>query len=90
MAGIAVAHTYPERIHLLLSDLVMPKLGGPELAGELTRLMPQLKVIFLSGYAGHALTAEDLDLPGARFLAKPLSMELLAKTVRSVLDESTA
>jgi CheY-like chemotaxis protein len=90
MAGIGVAHTYPETIHLLLSDLVMPKLGGPELAVELTRLMPQLKVIFLSGYAGHAVSDIDLALPGARFLAKPLSMELLARTIRDVLDEPPA
>jgi two-component system, cell cycle sensor histidine kinase and response regulator CckA len=90
MAGIAVAHSHPETIHLLLSDLVMPKLGGPELAAELTKSMPQLKVIFLSGYAGHAFAGGDLDLPGARFLAKPLSMELLAKTIRNALDEPPA
>jgi two-component system, cell cycle sensor histidine kinase and response regulator CckA len=90
VAGISLAHTYSETIHLLLSDLVMPRLGGPELAGELKKMMPQLKVIFLSGYAGRAVSESGLDLPGARFLAKPLSMELLAKTVRGVLDEPSA
>jgi two-component SAPR family response regulator len=45
-------------------------------------------VIFLSGYAGHAVSGTHLDLPDARFLAKPLSMELLAKAVREVLDHA--
>jgi two-component system cell cycle sensor histidine kinase/response regulator CckA len=84
--GIAMAREYANTIHLLLSDFVMPKLGGRELAGELRKLTPQVKVIFLSGYAGHAVTAKDLELPDARFLPKPLSLELLAKTVREVLD----
>jgi PAS domain S-box-containing protein len=90
MAGIALARSYPETIHLLLTDFVMPKLGGRELAGELRKTAPQLKVIFLSGYAGHAVSANDLNLPDARFLPKPLPMELLAKTVREVLDEARA
>lgn len=87
VAGLAAAHEYPETIHLLLSDFVMPNLGGRELAGELKKNMPQLKVIFLSGYAGHAVADRELDLPDTRFLAKPLSLELLANTVRKVLDE---
>jgi DNA-binding NtrC family response regulator len=86
MAGIAVARSYTDTIHLLLSDFVMPKLGGRELANELKKMTPQMKVIFLSGYAGHAVSAKDLDLPDARFLPKPLSLEVLAKTVRDVLD----
>jgi PAS domain S-box-containing protein len=90
MDGISLVQTYTGTIHLLLTDLVMPKLGGPELAMELRKRLPRLKVIFLSGYAGHALSAGDLDLPDARFLAKPLSMEVLAKAVREVLDHAPA
>ena len=86
LSGVAVARSHPEAIHLLLSDFVMPKMGGRELASELRRATPQLKVIFLSGYAGHAVSASDLELADARFLAKPLSLEVLAKTVREVLD----
>jgi DNA-binding NtrC family response regulator len=86
-AGIAVARSCSRIIHLLLSDFVMPKLGGRELAGELRKMDPRMKVIFLSGYAGHAVSANDLDLPDARFLPKPISMEVLAKTIREVLDE---
>jgi CheY-like chemotaxis protein len=85
-AGIALARSYTERIHLLLSDFVMPKLGGRELASEMRKVAPGLKVIFLSGYAGHAVTPKDLEMPDARFIAKPLSLEVLAKAVREVLD----
>jgi PAS domain S-box-containing protein len=85
-AGVALAQSYSETIHLLLSDFIMPKLGGRELAGELRKMTPQLKVIFLSGYAGHAVASKDLELLDARFLAKPLSLEVLARTVRDVLD----
>jgi CheY-like chemotaxis protein len=85
-AGVALARESPQTIHLLLSDFVMPKMGGRELAGELKKMTPGLKVIFLSGYAGHAVSTQDLELPDALFLPKPLSLDLLAKTVRDVLD----
>ena len=88
LAGIAAARSSPRTIELLLSDFVMPKMGGRELAMELRKTTPNLKVIFLSGYAGHAVSASDLDLPDARFLPKPLSLELLARTIREVLDGS--
>jgi CheY-like chemotaxis protein len=85
--GVALAHTYPDRIHLLLSDLVMPKMGGHALASTLKRMIPQVKVIFLSGYAGHTVAEENLEITHGRFLAKPLSMEALARAVREALDE---
>ena len=90
VAGAAVARASAHSIHLLLSDFVMPKMGGRELAGELKKMDPGIKVVFLSGYAGHAVSAHDLDLPDARFLPKPLSLEVLAKTIREVLDEPRA
>lgn len=85
--GVALAHTYPDRIHLLLTDLVMPKMGGHALASALRRMLPQVKVLFLSGYAGHSAAEDNLDITQGRFMAKPLSMESLARVVREVLDE---
>jgi len=90
LEGMAEARNHPGKIHLLLSDLVMPKAGGRQLAGELKKLMPEVKVVFISGYAGHAVSERDLDLSGVRFLAKPVSMETLARAVREVLDESNS
>jgi CheY-like chemotaxis protein len=86
--AIGMAETYDGPIHLLLSDLVMPTVGGRELAATLRRTSPGLKVLFISGYAGNSAAVKELDLPGVYFLQKPFSMETLARTVRGVLDGS--
>ena len=85
-AALEMARHHSGAIHLLLSDLVMPRLGGRELAGELRKSLSQVKVIFISGYAGHRVAEKDLELPGTYFLAKPFSMQRLAQIVRQVLD----
>ena len=83
--ALARALAYPGRIHLLLTDLIMPRSGGRELALELKKVAPKIKVVFLSGYAGHAAADLDLSNPDQRFLPKPLVLEQLARTVREVL-----
>jgi CheY-like chemotaxis protein len=84
--AVSVARSYPGEIHVLLSDFVMPMVGGRELAAELKSITPDLKVVFMSGYAGHTVTEKDLELADVYFLQKPFSMDLLASTVRTVLD----
>jgi PAS domain S-box-containing protein len=73
-------------LDLLLTDIVMPGMRGNLLAEHLIDLLPNLKVLFMSGYVGSAL--EVHDLPGARaaFLQKPFSPDLLARKLREVLD----
>ena len=82
--ALAMALAHPGRIHLLLTDLVMPRCGGLELADKLKKVAPQAQVVFLSGYAGHA-AGHDLAFPGQRFLPKPLVLEQLARTLREAL-----
>jgi len=84
--AVEIARAHPGSIDLLLSDLVMPHKDGRELARELRRIDPRLKVIFVSGYAGHLAAAGDLDLPDACFLPKPFSMQSLSHMVRAILD----
>jgi len=84
--AIQVAREHPGNIDLLLTDLVMPKLGGKDLAEELRKTLPGLKAVFISGYAGHAASPTDLDLPATYFLQKPFSIQQLAKMIREVLD----
>jgi YesN/AraC family two-component response regulator len=84
--AIQVAQEHTGTIDLLLTDVVMPKLGGRELAGELRKMLPRLKTIFISGYAGHDAAEKDLELPSTYFLQKPFSIQHLAKMVREVLD----
>jgi CheY-like chemotaxis protein len=84
--ALEVARLHSGAIDLLLTDLVMPRVDGRELAEALRQADPRLRVIFVSGYAGHGVAGQDLDLPGACFLPKPFSMQVLARTVREVLD----
>ncbi len=73
--------------HLLITDLVMPKLGGHKLAQQLQTQYPTLKVLFISGYAENADHFQGSSRPGTAFLEKPFSPSLLLETVRELLDE---
>ncbi len=79
------------QVDLLLTDLVMPGgMGGRELARRLQSLLPQLEVIYLSGYAGEA-GANDARLEvGVNFLRKPFALEAIAELVRRRLDAAAA
>jgi hypothetical protein len=75
----------PERsIHLLLSDILMPKLNGPDLYRTLKVKRPNLRAIFMSGYNGPASNAEKL---GDAFIEKPFAISALLRRVRQVLDK---
>lgn len=74
---------HDEAIDLLLTDIVLPWQSGPELAGTMP---PQVRVLFMSGYAERAArTAAEL-VPGMNFLAKPFTPEVLTRMVRTILD----
>ena len=85
--ALQIASTYADPIHLLVTDLVMPNLGGRELANRLTQLWPHLKVLFMSGYPEHAALSNEVVEPPADVLQKPFSLDALARNVRRVLDE---
>ncbi len=76
----------PEEIHLLLSDVVMPQMGGRELADKLRELRPDVKVLFTSGYTDDAIIQHGVLKAGLAFLQKPFSPVVLARKVREVLD----
>jgi DNA-binding response OmpR family regulator len=74
------------RIHLLVTDVVMPGIGGKELYDALSAARPGIRVLFISGFVGHASVGDGVLGEGAVLLQKPfLPEELLAK-VRDVLD----
>lgn len=75
--------------HLLLSDVVMPGLGGRSLADQLLAKYPQMKVLFLSGYADDAVMRHGVLQEQTNFLQKPFSPIALARKVRQVLDAKT-
>ena len=73
-------------IDLLLTDMVMPEMGGRELAERLTAIAPALKVVYMSGYTADAVTRQGFTAPGAAFLQKPFTADSLARAIRSALD----
>ena len=80
-----ISEQFAGPIHLLLTDVIMPEMGGPELARLLARERPGLRVLFMSGYADGALGSLDEDDRRERLLAKPFVPQILARMVREVL-----
>jgi PAS domain S-box-containing protein len=76
----------PRPIHLLLADVVMPEMSGPQLADHLARVYPKMKVLYISGYTDAAVARHGKLSTKAPYLQKPFAPEVLARKVREVLD----
>lgn len=74
--------------HAVVTDLVMPEMGGAALVELLHSWYPTLRVLFVSGYSEETVAAAGSLFPGAMYLAKPFSGETLVRTMRHVLDSS--
>ncbi len=83
--ALAIAADGAARFDLLLTDVVMPRLGGVELAARLRETRPGLRVVFMSGYTERGAAFQDLG-EGSTFLQKPFTPALLAHRVRDLLD----
>jgi CheY-like chemotaxis protein len=84
--ALALVQGNPATIDLVVSDVVMPELGGRELAARLASLEPALPVLYMSGYTGEDVIQRGLMDPGAPFQPKPFTPDDLARTVRELLD----
>ena len=73
-------------VSLLVTDVVMPGMNGPELAESIQGVCPGMKVLYLSGYTADALRRHGVEGPGCTLLTKPFLPEQLARSVREVLD----
>ena len=81
--ALAVSHAYRGPIDLMITDLVMPQMGGRELAQAMGSLRPETKVLFISGYSEQA----TVPLPeGLNFMDKPFTPEALVRRLRQILD----
>lgn len=84
--ALSISENHDGPIHLILTDLLMPRMGGHELAKRIRRRRPGTRVIYMSGYSGEALHAVE---KAANFLEKPFKPDDLAAFVRKVLDKAT-
>jgi CheY-like chemotaxis protein len=83
--ALEVSDAHPGQIDLLLSDVVMPGIGGPELAVRLRMRRPTMRVLLMSGYDEHSLVSGAGSY--ASFIAKPFRPEALGRRIREILDQ---
>lgn len=86
--SLAERHRHP--IHLMMTDVVLPDMHGPELARRLTSLRPETRILYSSGYTDNAIVHRGVLEAGTAFLQKPFTPQTLARKVREVLDETRA
>jgi two-component system cell cycle sensor histidine kinase/response regulator CckA len=89
-AALSLAGGLGGPIDLLLTDIVMPGLSGPDVASRLAAARPEVRVLFMSGYSGNVVGRQNLLPPGADFLGKPFTLQGLLEKVREVLDSAPA
>jgi two-component system cell cycle sensor histidine kinase/response regulator CckA len=85
--ALELAARHPGNLHLMVSDVVMPQMTGPELAGRLALDLPHVKVLYTSGYTNDEVLRHGVLDGVANFLPKPFSRANLLKKVREVLDK---
>jgi len=88
--GLRVSESFKENIDILITDVVMPGIGGRELAKKLLALRPGISVLYLSGYTEDAVITQGAPGPSTAFLQKPFTLQNLAKKVREVLRSKPA
>ena len=85
--ALEIVEEDPDAIDLIVSDVIMPTMTGPEMMREVRKLRPDIRFIFISGYAEDAFREEMLDDDKFRFLAKPFSLNDLAEKVKEALTD---
>jgi two-component system cell cycle sensor histidine kinase/response regulator CckA len=88
--AIRISRSYDDPIHLMITDVVMPVMGGAEVAEQMSWERPEMKVLFVSGYAENTVLAHGKIDVKNRFLPKPFSLRALGRKVREVIDQKAA
>ncbi len=85
--ALKACRTHSGPIHLVLTDVVMPEMYGPELAAAVTSLRPEIKTLYMSGYAEGTITHRGALEAGTSLLTKPFAPKALLQAVRKRLDD---
>ncbi|MFO8085670.1 MAG: PAS domain S-box protein [Desulfobacterales bacterium] len=86
--AISLAKGHPEKVHLLITDVVMPEMNGRELANKLYTFCPDIKVLFMSGYPANVIAKHGVLGEGMHFIQKPFTMNELAIAIRKIMDQT--
>jgi Response regulator containing CheY-like receiver, AAA-type ATPase, and DNA-binding domains len=86
--ALLVCDQYKDPIHLILTDVVMPKMSGAQFIERLRQVREDFKVLYMTGYAENAVTQHGILEEGLNVIPKPFTFEKLAKKVREVLDKN--
>jgi two-component system cell cycle sensor histidine kinase/response regulator CckA len=88
--ALLISESHPGKIHLLLTDVVMPLMNGPDVARRLRPARPDMKVLFMSGYTDDSIVRHGVVEGDTAFVQKPLTPNLLTRKVRETLDEDSS
>jgi CheY-like chemotaxis protein len=86
--AMALARQHPRPIHLLMTDVVMPVVGGHALAEQFLEFQSNSRVLFTSGYTPEAVSRRGIVIPAEQFIQKPYSPAALCRQVRAILDRN--
>jgi CheY-like chemotaxis protein len=84
--AVKLAKAYEAGIDLLITDVVMPEMNGPELAAQINALFPGIKTLYMSGYTANVIVHHGVLHEGVKLLPKPFSKESLATKVREAIQ----
>ncbi len=86
--ALTISECYHGPIHLLLTDLIMPKMNGTHMAELIKMFRPGIRILFMSGYSGEVVVKHGLDESRADFIQKPFTPTQLSNKLRSLLENS--
>jgi DNA-binding response OmpR family regulator len=84
--GLALCRAHQPEIQLLVTDVILPRMKGPQLAEQVKQISPRIRVLYVSGYTSNAIAHYGVLDAGLWFLGKPFSVSELVAKVREVLD----